>query len=95
MVKMVVGSLIALPIAYSILFYGFNRDPLSVAPMLQDVSPSLVPAAFQDTLEDKSNSGASVDASVPANTDDLGFSAEPGNDAVPGFNIEIDDDFGL
>ena len=95
MLKVVFGSLIALPIAYSILFYVFNRDPLNVAPMLSNVSPSLVPAAFHDSSDEEPRTDESASPISSTELDDLGFSDGSDEDTVPGLNLGLDENFGL
>jgi hypothetical protein len=41
--KVVAGGLLALPLAYMLLFWVFHRDPLNVAPMIHGTFPSAVP----------------------------------------------------
>lgn len=46
-IKMVLGGLLALPLAYAILLWVFMLDPLGVAPQVGKTVPLLVPRAYR------------------------------------------------
>jgi|TARA_B110000495_G_C23027565_1_gene610983 hypothetical protein len=43
----VVGGLMAIPIAYAIVLWAFNKDPLNVGPQISEYVPIVIPADFQ------------------------------------------------
>lgn len=45
--KVVFGGLMAIPIAYAIVLWVFNKDPLNVGPQISEYVPFVVPADFQ------------------------------------------------
>jgi hypothetical protein len=51
LVKIVLGGLLAIPIAYLLVFWIFKQDPLNVGPSLGNVVPFLVPAEFRDDTD--------------------------------------------
>lgn len=48
MAKVVIGGLLAIPIAYMLVLWVFNQDPINLAPKINQVAPFLVPAALKD-----------------------------------------------
>ncbi|MDE0934980.1 MAG: hypothetical protein OSA89_03630 [Mariniblastus sp.] len=46
-IKVVVGGLMAIPIAYAIVLWAFNKDPLNVGPQISEYVPIVIPADFQ------------------------------------------------
>ena len=44
MIKIVVGGLLAFPIAYLMVLWLFHQDPLNLGPSLEKVAPFVVPA---------------------------------------------------
>ena len=46
-IKVVVGGLMAIPIAYAIVLWGFDKDPLNVGPQVSEYVPFVIPADFQ------------------------------------------------
>jgi len=42
-IKILVGGLLAAPIAYLLLMWVFSRDPLGLVPTLNAVAPAIVP----------------------------------------------------
>ena len=92
--KVVAGSLIALPIAYSILFYVFTRDPLHVAPILTEIAPALVPTAYQELPEEKKPKV--LDAQIVLDDrDELGFSDDSGGSDLQELGLGMEDDLDL
>lgn len=41
----------AIPIAYAIVLWAFNKDPLNVGPQISEYVPFVVPADFQVDLK--------------------------------------------
>lgn len=60
LLKVVIGGVLAIPIAYLLVLWFFKQDPLNVGPKLGNVAPFLVPEEFhgnpnsasEDTLDD-------------------------------------------
>lgn len=50
-IKVVLGGLMAIPIAYAIVLWAFNKDPLNVGPQISEYVPFVVPADFQVDLK--------------------------------------------
>ena len=50
-VKVVAGGLLAIPIAYAIVLWAFNKDPLNVGPKISEYVPVVIPADFQLDLK--------------------------------------------
>ena len=48
-VKIVVGGALALPIAYFIIMWVFNKDPLGMAPSLSNTVPFVVPKSLRES----------------------------------------------
>lgn len=73
MIKVVVGGLLAIPIAYLLVLWAFTQDPLNVGPTLGKVVPFMVPAELREDnseseaeaeqADDESNSEKDVDES--------------------------------
>ena len=53
MVKMVLGGLLALPIAQLIIWWGLQQDPLKLAPTVDSVFPYVLPTKFQTAKSDE------------------------------------------
>ena len=45
--KIIIGGLLAAPIAYLLLMWVFSRDPLGLAPQINNYAPMLVPPIFE------------------------------------------------
>ena len=58
-VKIVLGALLAIPIAYLLVFWVFRLDPFQVGPTVSKVAPFLVPAEFHAEVEPE---GLAVDS---------------------------------
>ena len=54
-VKVVVGGLMSIPIAYAIVLWAFNKDPLNVGPQISRYAPVVIPADFQVDLKSDLN----------------------------------------
>ncbi|MDA7902484.1 hypothetical protein N9B31_02385 [Mariniblastus sp.] len=54
-IKVVVGGLMAIPIAYAIVLWAFNKDPLNVGPQVSEYVPFVIPADFQADLKSDLN----------------------------------------
>lgn len=54
-IKVVVGGLMAIPIAYAIVLWAFNKDPLNVGPQISRYAPVVIPADFQVDLKSDLN----------------------------------------
>ena len=50
-IKVVVGGLMAIPIAYAIVLWAFDKDPLNVGPQVSKYVPFVIPADFQVDLK--------------------------------------------
>ncbi len=55
MVKVIVGAVLAIPIAYLLVLWVFNQDPLNLGPQIGNVVPMLVPDRFRKEIEDISD----------------------------------------
>lgn len=67
MVKVVLGGLLALPIAYMLLFWVFTKDPLNLAPAIHRAFPFAVPEVLIPDSETES-----VETAVDELGDELG-----------------------
>ena len=56
MAKIVFGGLLAVPIAYLMVFWIFSQDPLGVGPGLHNVAPFLVPDSLSGEKIPKTSS---------------------------------------
>lgn len=69
--KIAVGGMVAIPIAYLLLMWVFSRDPLSLKDSIGAVAPSLLPPAFKfedesdETPKASDNKGVDVFDSLP------------------------------
>lgn len=69
--KIAIGGMLAIPIAYLLLMWGFSRDPFSLAPTINSVMPSLVPSAMapqdepSDTAPASEDEGSSSRSGIP------------------------------
>ena len=70
MAKLVVGGLLALPIAYMILFWVFTKDPLNIAPVLYRTVPGIVPEVLVPEAEIPSNLDLSSEPNTEEDWDD-------------------------
>lgn len=50
--KIAMGAVLAIPIAYLLVMWGFKQDPLNVAPTIGQKLPALVPAKFRPDAPD-------------------------------------------
>lgn len=91
MIKVVVGGLLAIPIAYMLVLWVFQQDPINVAPKINQVAPFLVPAALREeaiesekSAEPAESLGDSADAQnldvAPIPKLDPGRALDPGVD---------------
>jgi predicted HAD superfamily phosphohydrolase len=65
--KVVIGGLLAIPIAYLLVFWIFKQDPLNVGPTIGNVVPFLVPAELRgDKVEDAGEDSKKVKPKAPA-----------------------------
>ena len=67
--KVVIGGLLAIPIAYLLVFWIFKQDPLDVGPKLGKVVPFLVPSEFRDNAIDDVNNESKNKDDEPDTTD--------------------------
>ena len=63
MVKVILGGILAIPIAYLIVLWVFKQDPLSVGPKVGNIAPFMVPAALRDSEPEEADAdGANAKA---------------------------------
>jgi hypothetical protein len=80
--KVILGGLLAIPIAYGLVLGVFQKDPLGFAPQIEKVAPFLVPAKFKSTPGEKDESEKKPDAVNPdSEPDDTVIDIE--KDALP------------
>jgi hypothetical protein len=90
MVKVVVGGLLAIPIAYLLVLWLFGQDPLDVGPSISNIAPFLVPEKYNEENENVSpklessdesetdqNSGIDDSVAVPPLDPDRVLSPDP------------------
>ena len=85
--KLVFGGLLAFPIAYLLIFWVFQKDPLHVGPKIGSIAPYLVPEEFRAPVTeiDQDTGSASVGMDSDAVFDGLSEDDEP-------FMVDVDPD---
>ena len=72
--KVVIGGVLAIPIAYLLVFWVFKQDPLNVGPTLGNVVPFLVPAELRgdphNNAMDESSKGKQKASTTKIDDDD-------------------------
>ena len=48
-IKVIIGGLLAIPIAYMLVIWVFRQDPINIGPKIGNAIPFLVPAEFRPT----------------------------------------------
>jgi hypothetical protein len=88
-IKIVVGGLLALPIAYLLVFWVFKLDPLNIGPSISKIAPFVVPNELRG--EDKKAEAESKDESSSAATDSTDSSLINDTDLLAIPEIDPDD----
>lgn len=85
MIKVIIGGLLAIPIAYSLIFFipGLNMDPLSIAPTLEKIAPSIVPVKLRSEANEVDDSAAPSKNDADSNDELLGESGDDETLAIP------------
>ena len=50
---MLIGALLALPVAQLLIWWVFGKDPLNLGPTVSGVIPAVVPADLQEAADDQ------------------------------------------
>jgi hypothetical protein len=79
--KILIGGLLAFPIAYLLVFWVFHQDPLNLGPAISRVAPFAVPANLRGP---ESEEAAEIDADSPI-----------GNEAQPSSSLNGEDELDL
>ena len=79
-IKVAMGALLAIPIAYMLVMWVFQQDPLQVGPTLGRSVPALVPAKFRSETDSERPDDVSPDDSQG---DDRNDDIPPENDEGP------------
>lgn len=96
--KIIIGGMLAAPIAYLLLMWGFSRDPLNLVPEISKYAPALIPPILEPQDEDGTLPSA---MGAKEETDPRDLFAQPEDDSESeedpdaefNFGIEEDDDF--
>ena len=72
MAKVIIGGLLAIPIAYALVLHGFKQDPLGVGPKISTFAPFLVPNQFRGIASSDENDlpGTNAEADEDEETDE-------------------------
>lgn len=92
-VKIALGALLAIPIAYLLVFWVFRLDPLQVGPPVSKVAPFLVPAEFHAEVEPEGMAADSDDEETegkkPQSSGPLMVDPSSGGLALPQIDPEL------
>ncbi|MEL7497161.1 MAG: hypothetical protein AAFN77_06085 [Planctomycetota bacterium] len=87
-IKIVVGAALAIPIAYLLVFWVFQQDPLNIGPTISQTVPFLVPEKFRAEPEEANSSAtetgnSNAGSSASESGDERSPDAAKGELAVP------------
>lgn len=86
--KIIIGGMLAAPIAYLLLMWVFSRDPLGLVPTINSYAPVLVPEAL--ILDDEDDEGVASVPQAESDSEDL-FNSLPIPETDPD-DVDIDAD---
>lgn len=93
-IKITLGAVLAIPIAYLLVFWVFRLDPLQIGPSVSNLAPFLVPAEFHAEVKPETPAADSDDeeeteASKPQSSGPLVVDPSAGGLALPKFDPEL------
>ncbi|MEM7455820.1 MAG: hypothetical protein AAF456_15815 [Planctomycetota bacterium] len=77
-VKVIIGAMLALPVAQLLIWWVFGKDPLNLGPTVSGVIPAVVPADFQQSVENGDDDSS---------TDDVADDDQGGDLPLPDDNV--------
>jgi hypothetical protein len=90
-VKVIVGGILAIPIAYLLVLWIFGQDPLNVVPKVENVAPYMVPASLREKSKPVDSNGSNIAPEDPENKQDDDLLVNPKLDPEGVLNPALDE----